>query len=1031
MMNKPRLGAPGLFVCLLAVSMGSIAQSTAESQDEKPLAEVIVTGSRIPVPANITATSPLAVITGQDITLSGRTDISDLLNTLPQNVVNSGVDFGNTSSSLAATGGFTTADLRGLGPQRTLVLVDGKRLGAGDPSTANPNPAPDLDQIPTILVERIDLVTGGASATYGSDAVAGVINFIMKKNFEGIQIDGQYGFDQHSQQNTYIQAQEVADGITPPTGSVRDGDKHDLSVVMGTNFHDGDGNMTGYFVYHDQAPITGGARDFADCQAYTNNLITGAATPTGYLCEGSQNSNRFTTLGGAGLPYSVVGNRFVPYPAAGSVPPADFNFTAYQYLQREDVRYQGGFLGHLDLNDAIKPYMTFSFMNDRTDEQTGPSGLFGTADPAHVGGFELVNCGNPLLSAQEASIICTPAQIAGDKANPGSPGNSAAVEIARRNIEGGGRVGTYEHTNYRVVGGLQGSLGSAWSYDAYAQYYYTSAYSANLNYINYASANNALQVTTNAAGQPVCISGGTCVPYNLFTQGAVTPAQLQYLYTPGTSYGTNSEEVLHADLTGDLGKYGIQSPWARDGVGINIGVEHRTETLDFAPDGAELQGDLAGFTGAAAAIDRAYAVKEAFVEARAPIIQNAPGAYDLIFDGGYRYSDYSTAGETNTFKFEVQYAPIQDARLRASFDRAIRAPNLVELYDPESYGQSTAVTSDPCAPTNNGAAHAAASLPACEHTGVTAAQYGNGYGPAVGGTNTIIQCLSGQCGSVTGGNPNLVPETADTWSVGLTATPTAIPDLTGSVDYYHILLKNEVGAIPAAVILSNCLGSGDPVYCSQIVRTPAGALTGATVAGGGYILQNDINTGTALVSGIDVQTNYRYSLPVGWGTLSASLNGSWVQHNVSTPYPGAVSFDCAGLFGNTCTGTTGSVNPNWRHNLRINWNTPWNMLLSAQWRFVGRTSFDNNSSNPQLHFQEEGAYDALNARIPNYNYLDLSAIWKVYSGIELRAGVNNAFDKDPPFVPSGDISGTAGNVNSYPTYDLLGRELYVAFRAKF
>jgi iron complex outermembrane receptor protein len=1029
-MNSPwtRLRLLAMAVCFLAAGIEtSFAQLKADSTEMKPLDEIVVTGSRIPVPANISSTSPLQLVTSQDIALSGQTDISDLLNNLPQNVISSGVDFGNTSSPLAATGGVTTADLRGLGPQRTLVLVDGKRLGAGDPSTTNPNPAPDLDQIPTVLIERVEVVTGGASATYGSDAVAGVINFIMKKNFEGVQVDGQYGTAQHSQQNSYIQGQESANGFTPPTGSIRDGGKHDLSVIMGTNFSDGAGNITGYFVYHNQEAIPGAHRDFADCEAYTNSFGSTNPKPTAFVCSGSENSNAFVAQAGEGNPYSVVGNQFLPYPQAGSNPPPVFNFPAYQYLQRQDERYQGGFMAHMELSDAIKPYVTVTFMNDRTHQQVGPSGLFGGGDPLTADGNELINCSNPYLSAQEASIICTPAQIAGDKANPGSAGNSADVEILRRNTEGGGRLSVFEHTNFRIVAGMQGSLGSAWSYDAYAQYYYTSAFSSNLNYINYSAVNNALQATTNTAGQPVCISGGTCVPYNIFTTGGVTAAQLNYLYTPGTSYGTNGEQIVHADLTGDLGKYGVQLPWANNGLGINVGVEHRLETLDFAPDGAELQGDLAGFSGASVALDKGYSVKEAFMEARAPIAQNVPGAYDLTVDAGYRYSDYSTVGTTNTFKFEVQYAPIPDVRMRYSYDRAVRAPNLVELYNPESYGQETAVGSDPCAPTNNGATRASASLAACERTGVTAAQYGNGFGASVGGTNTIIQCVSGQCGEVIGGNSALKPETADTWSLGLTFTPTALPNLTGSVDYYHILLKDEVGAIPPAVILQNCLATGDPTFCSQIVRTPAGALTGASVTSGGYFLQQFINTGTALVSGIDLQLNYRYPLSENWGTLIANMSGAWVQHFVNTPAPGAQSYDCAGLFGNTCA----SVNPSWRHNLRISWDTPWRVLLSAQWRFIGSTGFDNNSDYPQLHFQEEGVYDPLNARIPNYSYLDLSAVWNVYKGIDLRAGVNNLFDKDPPFIPSGDISGTAGNINTYQTYDLVGREIYVAFKAKF
>jgi iron complex outermembrane receptor protein len=177
--------------------LGSAHSAPASDESKPELPEIVVTGSRIPVPANITATSPIQIVTAQDIALAGQTDAVNILNSLPQTVINSGIDFGNNSSPLAAAGGIATADLRGLGPQRTIVLVDGRRLGIGDPNTNNPNPAPDLDQIPTALIERVEVVTGGASATYGSDAIAGVVNFIMKRNFEGIELDGQYGFDQH------------------------------------------------------------------------------------------------------------------------------------------------------------------------------------------------------------------------------------------------------------------------------------------------------------------------------------------------------------------------------------------------------------------------------------------------------------------------------------------------------------------------------------------------------------------------------------------------------------------------------------------------------------------------------------------------------------------------------------------------------------------------------------------------------------------------------------------------------------------
>src|SRR5579863_460574 len=278
--------------------------STSAAPDESQLQEVVVTGSRIPVPANISATSPTTVISSQEIQLQGHTDITDLINSLPQNIIGSNADFGNTSSPLTSTGGFSTVDLRGLGPQRTLVLVNGRRLGAGDPSTSNQNVASDIDQIPVPLLERVDVVTGGASATYGSDAIAGVVNFILKRDFEGLQIDGQYGFAQHDQHNSYVEgllgANDPASGFTAqssvPSGSIRDGYKHDLSILLGQNFDDGKGNFTGYFVYHQQQPVTASARDFSDCQLASNGDIA-SPTYTGVECLGSSNSNRFTPEG--------------------------------------------------------------------------------------------------------------------------------------------------------------------------------------------------------------------------------------------------------------------------------------------------------------------------------------------------------------------------------------------------------------------------------------------------------------------------------------------------------------------------------------------------------------------------------------------------------------------------------------------------------------------------------------------------------------------------------------------------------------
>lgn len=1005
-MRLARFALLGISICCIPVAL--YAAEPADADEAQQVQEVIVTGSRIPVPAGVTATSPITSVSSQEIQLQGHTDMTDVLNELPQAGIFGGVDFGNTSNPLSGPGGVATVDLRGLGPQRTLVLVNGRRLGNGDPNTLNPNPAPDIDQIPTALVERVDVLTGGASAVYGSDAMAGVVNFILRRNFTGVEVDGQYGFNDHSNHDTFMQQAEEATGTTPPTGTTRNGYKRDLSIVMGTNTAEGDGNVTGYFSYHHQDGVPGSLYDYGDCL-----LSSKGGTPA---CGNSANSNLFEVVGTQNR-FTVVGSQFLPWPQAGSSPPSTFNSAAYEYQEREDDRYQGGLMAHIDVNDYVKPYMEFSFMNDRTTQLVAPSGLFDGGDPFTASNNYLVNCTNPLLSAQQLGVIQSQGQCQGSAAQQAT--ENADIAIGRRNIEGGGRDSYYEHTNYRVVAGLSGKYLDAWTYDAYAQYYYTSLFNSNTNYLSYSNINNALQVTGTAAN-PVCVSGSPCVPYNIFTQGGVTPAQLAYLYEAGTADGNNTEKILHADTTGDLGHYGVTSPWAHDGVGVNLGVEHRMEGLEFQPDAAELSGELAGFSGAAAAIDNSYHVNEAFTEILVPLLQDEPWAHDLQMDTGYRYSNYSTAGVTNTYKFEVQYSPVQDLRVRGSFDRAVRAPNLIELYNPRSYGNQSLLGTDPCAPTvsSSGALTAAtATLAECEHTGVTAAEYGNGST-----TNTISQCIANQCGQITGGNTHLQPEVARTWSIGVTLSPQALPGFYATIDYYHIAISGEISTVPANYLFDQCLATGSGQDCSQVVRTSDGALHGATVASGGYIIQTNVNAGAALDSGIDLSANYRYALPTGWGTLATTLNGTWLQHNVITPFPGASSYDCAGLYGITCTV---GIHPSWRHVMRETWETPWKFMLSAQWRYIGGTSLDSNSSNPALQDGEFGAYSSLYAHIPSYNYLDLTAVVHPVKQVEVRLGVNNLFDKDPPLLPS-QLANEAQN-NTYNSYDTLGRQLYVAF----
>jgi outer membrane receptor protein involved in Fe transport len=452
-------------------------------------------------------------------------------------------------------------------------------------------------------------------------------------------------------------------------------------------------------------------------------------------------------------------------------------------------------------------------------------------------------------------------------------------------------------------------------------------------------------------------------------------------------------------------------------VGVNVGYEYRREAVKYIPDAAYESGLIVGTGGAYPRIDNALAVKEGFAEVRVPLVQEKPGIYDLLADAGYRYSDYTTGVKTDTYKFELQYAPVRDFRFRGSFNHAIRAPSIVELFVPQLVGK-VAFGEDPCAPGET--THVAAEpLSKCLNTGVTAAQYGNG-----GTTNTIPQGTGGQLTQLQGGNPDLKPEQADTYTLGLTIQPQALPDFAGSIDYYRIKLKDVVGALDAQLIMRNCLDTGDPTYCSQLVRQPlTGTLNGASVSGGGYIVQTNVNIGAGLLEGIDLQGTYKLNLP--YGSLRFMLNGAYQLTNETTPFKGGDSYDCAGLFGPTCQ----TVNPRWRHTLRTSWSMPSDVTVSATWRFLGGVKLDNNDSNPLLAGSVFGDVATFRAKMPAVSYIDLSASWDVSKHLQVRGGINNLLDRDPPLASVEIVSG--GAPNYYEFYDGLGRQVFAAVTMKF
>jgi outer membrane receptor protein involved in Fe transport len=968
-----------------SATQASAQTAPAPAAGGAEVSEIVVTGSRIPQP-NLTSASPITVVGAQDVKLQGVTRTEDLLNSLPQVVASQGAGVSNGSQGIA------TIDLRGLGPARTLVLVNGRRVAPGDPR----NPVTDLNFVPAPLIERVDVLTGGASAVYGSDAVAGVVNFIMLKNFEGVRIDAQVGEYQHDNNDTYIQGVNTARGFTAPTGSVWDGRQTSIYAVMGVNSSDGKGNATLYAGYRSVQAILQSARDYSFCS------LQERAPPTNVRCGGSgttPNAHIFSNdLANQSKPYefTVSGSTFAP---GGTL----FNFAPFNYYQRPDEQYSAGAFAHYEVNPHLDLYSEIMFMDDHTVAQIAPSGIFGQT-------FNIA-CNSPLLSAQQVQTVCTSAGI------PAT--GQASLAILRRGVEAGNRRDDLRHTDYRIVIGGKGDINEDWSYDIYAQLGRDVLSEEYLNDWSLRRTANALNVVNGPNGlqcaDPTAVAEG-CVPLQIFTQGAVTGAQVHYVSTPGFQEGSTTEMIVDASVTGKLGF--LKSPWATDAVGLAGGAEYRRENLELRVDSEFDTGDLAGQGGPTHGVSGTFDVYELFGEARIPVVQDMPYAKDLSLDVGYRFSDYSSSGTTDTYKIEGDWKPIDDIRFRGSYERAVRAPNVVELFTPQAVGLS--LSSDPCAGPTPSATQAQ-----CLNTGLTAAQYGH-----------IPANPAAQYNGLTGGNPNLQPEKADTYSAGFVLTPSFFPGFSLTVDYFNIKVNNYIQALDPNLTLASCLQQGGAL-CALVHRNPAnGSLWLGT---NGFVVGTNVNVGFLQTKGWDIESTYRTDLDRfglnNWGRVAFNFNGVILNNYITDPgIPTkdasgnlVTQYDCAGLYGTT---TCAQPRPKWRHRLRLTWTTPWTGFeVSGAWRYIGSVKDRHTSSNPFL----KGPVFSFDQELAAQNYFDLAAEYRFRDRYTFRVGVNNVFDKQPPLVGSSAGGNSIYfNGNTYPTvYDALGRFAFLGVTADF
>jgi iron complex outermembrane receptor protein len=979
----------------VVIPVAHAADAPAAADEATPLNEVIVTGTRLIEPG-LTSVSPVTTVSAEQIKEQGSVRIEDLLNTLPQVFADQG-----SSVSNGATGE-ATVNLRNLGVQRTLVLINGRRLMPGDPAPPQFNgvSAPDLNNIPAALVERIDVLTGGSSSTYGADAVSGVVNFVMNDHFEGVKIDANVSAFQHSQHNP-LAATVVASGDQVPTGSTIDGPQKDFNIIFGKNLADGAGNFTAYAGYREVSALLESARDFSAC---TPAL---AATPTGWTCAGSSTNatGRFipTLLNGAQNStgdFTVgPGGAFIPFTAQ-----AKYNFAPTNYFQRPDERWTAGDFMHFDITPKMQVYNEFMFMHDTSIAQIAPGGAFfgqGTAvNPTTLipNGSSQTNCSNPLLSASELAALCN-----------GSTAGNAQFLFGRRDVEGGPRTNDLEHTSFRAVVGLKGELFDGWKYDTYFQ-------EGRTEYSNFGGGNfskqnlaNALNVVTGPNGTPVCQNQAAagCVPYNPWSPGGITAAALNYVDIPTVLTGNTEERIWDGNVTGDLGKYGLTVPGNDSGLIVNVGSQWRSEHATLHSDAPDINFDVSGSGSPVEPLDAGFTVWEGYLEGGLPIISDKPLAKELSVEAGYRYSSYNLGFNTNTYKFGVNYAPTSDIRFRASYNRAVRAPNLQELFSQKLI--SLEGSNDPCA--SSGSSGPTATLAQCMRTGVTSAQYGK-----------ILSSTAGQYQGLVGGNPQLQPEKADTVSFGFVLTPSFVPNLSVELDYFDIRIKNVISSYTFPLELNQCLNTGNAYFCNNVHRDSNGTLWASPE---GYVNDPTLNLGALQNKGVDVQVNYKMDLNQ-WGKLSFGLYGTYTAQLITQPggQLGVLAYDCAGYFGATC----GVPTPKWKHKVRVTYDTPIAGLgVGAQWRFLGSVTQDVNSPNELLQ-----GTNGPPAQIPTFSYIDLTASYTFTKNVTVRVGVNNVLDKDPPLVSVNYFSSAFVNGNTYPgVYDSLGRYMFANLTMQF
>lgn len=968
------------------VASPAFAQNAAEEDTAKD--EIVVTGSLISNP-NLQRSAPVNVTTSDEIELLQSNVAEEILREIPGIVpsVGSAVNNGN--------GGNSFVNLRGLGSNRNVVLLDGRRVV---PATLAGQF--DLNNVPLALVERVDVLTGGSSTTYGADAISGVVNFVTKRDFTGFEA------------NLAEQITEKGDGNTMR-----------VDLTTGASFDDGRGNVTLSIGYQEADAVYQGDRKIGEntIGSFTGqNAGSGTTFPTRLV----------TTKGSRQITASPTGDILGPYTQP-------YNFNPLNIFQTPFKRYNVYAQGRYELADGVEFYSRALFSKNQVDTIIAPSGSFGIAVQVPVS--------NPFLTSAIRSDLCawqdanaavagiqslTPEQCAAAAiaVNPSDPNyRELTVTLARRAVEAGPRISQYQNTVFDYVAGFRGGITDNINYDVSGSYGESEQVQTIKGYLLNSRIRQAVRATSTSA----CIdTSNSCVPANFFTSGAgLSQEAVNFMQQSSTVQTKTTLAQAKALISGDLG---FNVPMAGDAVSFAVGGEYREYTAAQASDALAKGGDLAGAGGASPDISGGYNVYEAIGELVAPLVQDRPFIQDLTLEAGIRYSSYSVDApsspsfKTTTYKVGGSWTPVDGLKVRGNYSRAVRAPNISELFSPQNTGL-TSLSNDPCATVNDNG-QTIRPAPTGVLRDVCLAQGAQAFNVA-----NIAQPTAGQANATGGGNINLKPETSNSYTIGAIIQPAALDGFSMTIDYYNIKVSGAVSSPSSGDAIDACFGAGNLSVtnpaCLSIRRNPqTGGLDGEPSSTPGLFLASS-NLGRLKTDGIDMSINYRRD--IGFANLSMALNGNWTNSSTFQATPSSLNRDCTGYISTNC----GSLQPKLQWSLRTTLGFE-KIDVSLLWRhidsFVQEPDDVENGNGPAFKGNVAGWGEVDFGRIPSYDYFDISSRVKLNDNLSLTLTVQNLFNKQPPLTGQ-DIGTTAFNSgNTFPsTYDTLGRRYAAAIKVNF